>query len=406
MANIVIIGGGASGMAAAIAASENKSNSVTVLERQSRVGRKLLSTGNGRCNLTNFSGFEGRYHGGRPGFSDPALSHFDAQSTLQFFARLGLLTTTEPSGRVYPMSDHASSVLDVLRFALERENILLRTGVTAQSIERAKGGFRIVTDSEDFFCERVIVACGGAAGSKLGGVMDGYSLLRGLGHRRTGLYPALTQIKTPPEYPRSVKGVKADALVRVLSGRHTLARSRGEVLFTETGVSGPAIFDVSRAAAVNGTGLELALDLMDALSHDGLFEYLRNARARLGHRPARELFTGSVHNRLGQLLVKYAGISGSLPAGELTDAQLRHAAECAKDFRLEITGVAGFDSAQVTAGGIDTADFDPYTLESLLVPDLYACGEVLDVDGDCGGFNLQWAWASGRLAGGGAPCSD
>ena len=387
-------------MAAAITAAEKPGNRVTLLERQSRVGRKLLSTGNGRCNLTNLSGLEGRYHGADAQFPRFALGRFDAGSTLRFFEGLGLRTVAEPSGRVYPMSDHAGSVLDVLRFALERDNIDLRLGVCAQAIERGERGFRVVSDGGIFECERVIVACGGAAGSKLGGVMDGYNLLRGMGHRRTGLYPALTQIKTAPEYPRALKGVKADAHVRIMGGRHRLAETRGEVLFTETGLSGPAVFEVSRAAAVNGDGLEAVLDFLPELTREEVFGYLSAARERFARRNAEELFTGSVHNRLGRMLVKYAGLSGGSPMQALTDAEIGRAAESAKNFRLGITGVAGFESAQVTAGGVSTAEFAPETLESRLVPGLYACGEVLDVDGDCGGFNLQWAWASGRLAGG------
>lgn len=400
MASIVIIGGGASGMAAAITAAQKPENSVVLLERQSRVGRKLLSTGNGRCNLTNLSGLKGRYHGEDSGFARFALECFGAESTLEFFEALGLKTVVEPSGRVYPMSDHAGSVLDVLRFALERENIELRLGVSAQTIAREGRAFRVVTDAGELRCDRVIVACGGAAGSKLGGVKDGYDLLRALGHRRTGLYPALTQIRTAPEYPRALKGVKAQADVRIMAGRRVLAQSSGEVLFTETGLSGPAIFETSRAASVNGGGMEAVLDFMQGMTPEETLEYLRLARERLRGRNAEELFTGSVHNRLGRMLVKYAGIGGSRPMSGVTDAELSRAAAGAKAFRLDITGVSGFESAQVTAGGVSTAEFDPTTMESRLVPGLFACGEVLDVDGDCGGFNLQWAWASGRLAGG------
>lgn len=404
MADIIIIGGGASGMAAAIAASRSPENRITLLERQSRVGRKLLSTGNGRCNLTNLGGLEGHYHGADEGFSRFALERFDALETLEFFSRLGLRTVTEPGGRVYPLSDHAGSVLDILRFALERENITLCTGVAAQEIQRRSSGFAVVTDGGEYLCDRVIVACGGAAGAKVGGVMDGYRLLRALGHRRTGLYPALTQLKTPAEYPRALKGVKADAQVRVLAGRRCLAQSRGELLFTETGVSGPVVFEVSRAASVNGEGLCLSLDFMCDYRREELLDWLFDARSRLGGSTADCLFTGSVHNRLGKMLCKYASIAANRAVPSLTDAELERAADAAKDFRLDITGAAGFDSAQVTAGGISTEEFNPETMESRLVPGLYACGEVLDVDGDCGGFNLQWAWSSGRLAGGSAGC--
>jgi hypothetical protein len=399
MREIIIIGGGASGLAAAIAAARSPENHITLLERQSRVGRKLLSTGNGRCNLTNLNDLRGHYHGEEPEFSSPALEKFGSRETLEFFEGLGLLTTVQPDGRVYPLSDHAGSVVDVLRFAAQQDNVDLLLGTEARYIEHSGGVFAVGTSAGELRGDRVIVACGGAAGSKLGGVMDGYTLLKSLGHKRTGLYPALTQVKTDATYPKALKGVKADAAVRVLAGRHVIAESAGEVLFTETGVSGPAIFDISRAVSTGGEGLALSLDLLREYTLPEVVQRLCAKCAALPAVPSAELFTGFVHNRLGRMLCKYAAVPQDGSLGDLAESVLSRAAECAKDFRLDVQGVAGFDSAQVTAGGIRTSDFDPNTMESRLVPRLYATGEVLDVDGDCGGFNLQWAWASGVLAG-------
>ena len=253
--NVLIIGGGASGMMAALTAAQN-GHCVTLLERQARVGRKLLSTGNGRCNLTNLNVSPAHYHGEAPSFADYALQYADVASTLRRFADLGLLTVTEDSGRVYPYSNMAGSVLDVLRFALEQPHIDLHTGVTVTRLRKKGELFTAETESgETFTARRVILAAGGAAGSKVGGVMDGYRLAKGLGHHRTALYPSLVQLKTDPTYPRSLKGVKADARIRILRGGEAVAGNRGEILFTEYGVSGPAVFDISRRVSTGGDGL-------------------------------------------------------------------------------------------------------------------------------------------------------
>ena len=398
MKTVVIIGGGASGMMAALTAAEDKDNHVILLERQQRVGRKLLATGNGRCNLTNTGASAENYHGDDPDFVKPALEKFPPEETLRFFGRLGLLTVTEYGGRVYPLSDSANSVVDVLRFALDRAGIELHTACPAREICRRDGGYLVRTDEGDFFAHQLIVACGGAAGAKLGGVMDGYELLKPLGHKRTKLYPALVQLITEAEYPKSLKGVRAEVGMGLYLGEELLCESRGELQFTDKGVSGPAAFDLSRAAAAEGSG-QLRIDFLRDYCPAHVLDLLRCRREMFPELPCGELFTGMLHNRLGRMLVKYCGINGTLPLKSLDDAQLDQAARACKDFRLKLLGTEGFDSAQVTAGGIKTGGFDAQTLESWFMPGLFVCGELLDVDGDCGGYNLQWAWASGRLAG-------
>ena len=398
MKEILIIGGGASGMAAALRAAADKSNRVTLLERQARVGKKLLATGNGRCNLTNTQAEVKHYHGAQPEFAEAALKRYPPAEVLRFFAGLGLRTVTEYGGRVYPMSDHAGSVVDVLRLALERESVALRCGAPAERIRRKGSGFAVECGGETLYADRVIIACGGCAGSKLGGVTDGYELLKSLGHSRTALHPALTQIRTVPDYPRALKGIRANARLSLLRGERCLGETQGDVLFTETGISGTAVFELSRIAALSGEGLSASLGFFDE-DEDALFDDLLQRRARDGDNPANQILIGTVQSRLGQMLCKAAGISGGELAAEVDEGRLRALARVMRDFRLPVTGVSGFESAQVTVGGVKTAEFDEKTLQSRLVPGLYACGEVLDIDGDCGGFNLQWAWASGLLAG-------
>ena len=401
MTRLLIIGGGASGMTAALTALDSPDIQVTLLERQARLGRKLLTTGNGRCNLTNRTASPARYHGEDKGFCRAALERFPVEDTLAWFARMGLETVTEPGGRVYPRSNSANSVLDVLRAALaQQERLTLLTGTAAADIRHKNGVFTCkMEDGQVLQADKVILAAGGAAGSKVGGVMDGYRLGKALGHHRTALLPSLVQIRTEPTYPRALKGVKADASVALRRQDKVLASTEGEVLFTEYGVSGPAIFDISRCAAEVGDGGRLTLDLWREKSGEDVLIWLRRRCAERGALPSDQVFTGALHNRLGQMVVKYADVPKREHCADFTDDELQLLAAACKVFTLPVTGVCGFDQAQVTAGGLRTDEFDPQTLQSRVVPGFYACGEVLDVDGDCGGFNLQWAWSSARLAG-------
>ena len=395
--NVCIIGGGAAGMMAAITAADC-GHRVTLLERQARVGRKLMATGNGRCNLTNRHAAPEHYHGEDRDFCAYALSAFDVDATLDWFAAHGLVTMAEESGRIYPYSNMAGSVLDVLRYALERPEIDLRAGCTVTRIRRRGDGFTVESDQGIFRADKVVLWAGGAAGSKVGGVMDGYQLAKHLGHHRTALYPSLVQLKTDPTYPRALKGVKAEARVRILRGREVLAENRGEILFTEYGISGPAVFEISRAAATGGEGLSVELNFLPDWEDSSTMDWLQQRRGSAGTRESGTLLAGTLHSRLGQMVCKAAGFT-SQSADTLTDNDLHRIARCLRTFTLDIQGVCGFDQAQVTAGGLRTDEFDPQTMESRLVPGFYACGEVLDIDGDCGGYNLQWAWSSGHLAG-------
>ena len=400
MSTILIIGAGASGMMAALTAAEDAGNRVLLLERQARVGRKLLATGNGRCNLTNTNAAPAHYHGQTPDFAASALAAFSVTDTLAWFRANGLLTVTEPSGRVYPLSNSTNSVLDVLRFAIaERENIELRTGICVTALRRTDTGFAAETEGETLRADKVIVACGGMAGGKLGGVQDGYALLGSLGHGRTALHPALVQLTTDPTYPRALKGVRADARLTLRTKRAVLAQRDGEVQFTEKGVSGPAAFDLARAVSTGGEGLTLVLDLLRGYTPQEVLAMLEQRQRTAVHLTAEDLLTGALHNRLGKTVIRYVNLKPDTPLPELSRDALRQIVRACKGFTLPVRGTEGFAGAQVTAGGINCGEFDPETMQSRLVPGLYACGEVLDVDGDCGGFNLQWAWSSGRMAG-------
>ena len=394
---IGIIGGGASGMAAALAASEAKDAQVVLFERQARLGRKLRATGNGRCNLTNLHAGETGYHGEQSGFWKYALDRFSPEETIDWFCRMGLYTVAEASGRVYPYSDQANSVADILRFALDKPNITVKLGFEVEKVRKAAGHFRVEAQEEAVDCDRVIVACGGLAGTALGGSMSGYKLLRSLGHHSTKLRPNLVQLRSSWGALASLKGVRTNCEVSVFRDGSLFAGSRGELQFTEYGLSGPVIFEISRDVCQGGGEWSCRLDFLPDLDRQTLAEEL--LRRKKTDLPASDLFTGILHNRLGRVLTGEAGISQQGFIRDVPEEALTLATEKAKALEVTLTQPMGMDAAQVTAGGICTGEFNEETMESRLVPGLYACGEVLDVDGDCGGYNLQWAWSSGRLAG-------
>ena len=394
---IGIIGAGASGMAAALAAAEKKDVQVILMERQARVGRKLAATGNGRCNLTNLHAGGDSYHGDTPQFAVSALTQFDVAHTLAWFEDLGLYTVAEESGRVYPYSDQANSVVDVLRFALEKPNIQLLTGFEVKKVKKVDGSFLVESAEEVISCDKLIVACGGLAGTKLGGSMSGYQLLRSFGHRCTKLRPTLVQLKSSWSGCTSLKGVRANCHVQILYNGQLHSESWGELQFTEYGLSGPVIFEVSRDACQSRGCWAAKLDFLPDKDADWLTQQMLRRRATPWK--AEDLLTGILHNRLGRVLTQSIGISAYVPIAQLEADEIKTVANAVKSFEVLLTETMGMDAAQVTAGGILTSEFDSNSMESCLVPGLYACGEVLDIDGDCGGYNLQWAWSSGRMAG-------
>ena len=394
---IGVIGGGASGMTAALFASENPNHQVILLERQARLGRKLMATGNGRCNLTNQNMNQSAYHGQEPSFVNCALQAFDENSTLTWFETLGLYTVAEPNGRVYPYSDQANSVVDILRLNLEKPNITVKTAFEVEKVKADGNGFLVSGREESLRVDKLIVACGGLAGSKLGGTMSGYKLLGKLGHKATKLRPSLVQLKSSWEALPGLKGVRAQCSAEISCNEQLFSKSRGEIQFTEYGLSGPVIFEISRDACALSGRWVCKLDMLPDWTDEKLYQVLSARRET--NLPVQELLTGILHNRLGRVLTQAAGISANGLCCDLSDGNLQAVCHMVKDLQVELTEPMGMDSAQVTAGGVLTEQFNPETMESRLIPGLYACGEVLDIDGDCGGYNLQWAWSSGRLAG-------
>ena len=403
---IVIVGGGAAGLTAAIAAA-TRGALVTVLERLPRVGKKILATGNGRCNLTNVNLALTNYHGEDPAFATYALERFDVDRTLGFFADLGIEPRIETGGKVYPASGQASSVLDVLRYELDRLGVEIRCEARVKEIRRAESGFTLqLKDQSQLKTSRVIIATGGQAYPGLGSDGSGFSLVKNLGHTIVEPFPALVQLRLAADFLKQVKGLKFEGLARLLTGAKAggkvVGTARGEILFADYGVSGPPILELSRMAGERlkaGEEVWLRLTVLD-LPEGELDRLLVD---RFKSRPGKTLefsLVGLINKRLIPVLCREAGIDDTVrPVAKVTPPERLRLVKLLRDWPLQVTGTTSWASAQVTAGGVRVAEVNPRTMESKLVPGLYFAGEVLDIDGDCGGFNLQWAWSSGWVAG-------
>ena len=394
---IAVIGGGASGLTAAISAAREGAE-VVILERCDRVGRKILATGNGRCNYTNINADIDNYHGGASEFIGYAKKHFWVKETKAFFEELGMLTKIESGGKAYPYSLQASAVLDVLRFEAERLGVKIITDFEAQEVKKNNKGFEIVSyNGNKHFCDKVILSAGGKASPSLGSNGSGYEIAKKLGHHITKLFPALVQVKTETTLVKALKGIKLDAKVRYSRKGKILSESMGELLFCDYGVSGPAVFNISRQCSEFGDG-ELLIDLLPEMSRDKLLPILKNRCSR--ERTLENYFVGMINKKLGMTVMKYAGVLPySRSADTLANEEINRLADSLKCFKLKVTGTMSWNNAQVTAGGIVTSEVNPRTLESKLCKGVFITGEILDIDGDCGGYNLQWAWTSGYMAG-------
>lgn len=407
---LIIVGGGASGMAAAItAASILPPGSVTVLERGARVGRKLLATGNGRCNLTNRFAAQERYHGGDPAFVQDAFKRYPVKSNLDFFYKMGLMTVEEEEGKIYPRSLQAAAVLDILRLEMERLGVDVRTEAEVWEVKKRGNGFLVsIFDLKEqrmqtLTAGKVILACGGEASAGLGGCDWGYRLLKQLGHPVTERLPGIVQLKTDGTATKGLSGSKFETIITLTDGKRPVRREQGELLFTDYGVSGPPVMQLSASAArliQSGKRAQLLIDFAPDLESERIAGMLAGRRKARPDKRLEDFMTGFLPKRLGQCLLKAAGVQPlSRPAASLTEQELTETARLMKNFPLSVTGTNGMKNAQVTLGGAQTSGFDPATMESKRIPGLFVTGELYDIDGDCGGFNLQWAWSSGRLAG-------
>ena len=401
MNRIIIVGGGASGIAAALSAAQAAPRAeITVLEGLDRIGKKILATGNGRCNLGNEEISADCYFGARRDRLAELISDMPTEKTVEFFKECGLLCAPDEAGRLYPYCRQASMVLDVLLLALQRRRIAVECDCRVTAIQYKKGRFQVKTEAgERFEADRVILATGGKAAPKQGVTGVGYTLAESFGHRKTALFPCLVPIKCRSGALKGLKGIRVQCRTTLLEDGAPAASEIGELQLTDYGVSGiPALQLSCTLGALRGKA-EISVDFFPETDEEALYEQLKNRRDALGGEALETVFLGTVHKRILYTLMKEAGLEPlSRKAKTLEDGELRALARKCKDWRLPMEGTLSWDQAQVTGGGIPlqevTDDF-----ESVYQKGLYLTGELLDAVGLCGGYNLHWAWCSGIRAG-------
>ena len=396
---IAVIGGGASGLIAAITARK-AGKKVTILERKERILKKVLVTGNGRCNLTNARASISNYFGKNILLIENILNNFTPQNVMDFFYELGVICNEEERGKVYPLSGQASSVVDALRFEAEKLGIKIETEFYVRKIE--KDGFKFKIFSEDkrkIEANRVILSTGGQSYPELGSNGSGFQLAKDFGHSITKLSPAIVQLKTEKYQVKGLQGIKADTSVTAYGDNKKICTYNGELLFTDYGISGNVVFNISFVMPLY-KNVEFEIDFMKKFDYNELYELLRKRKKIMAHLTMENYFNGMINKKLGQFLSKMSGIEKlSKPVKDLNDNEIKKLCTSLKKYKINILETTGFKNAQVTAGGISLDEVNTDTLESKIIKGLYFSGEVLDVYGECGGFNLQWAWASGHIAG-------
>lgn len=400
MTKVAVIGGGASGLMAAVTAAQEGAE-VLILEHKDRVGKKILSTGNGRCNFTNLAQEPICYHSEDLMFPWQIIQKFNAQQTIAFFLKLGIYSKNR-NGYLYPQSDQASAVLDVLRMETARLGVKIQTETHCQEIVPGRKGFKIHTDQGVFSADKVILAAGSKAAPVSGSDGSGYTLAKKMGHHLIPVLPSLVQLRCKENFYKGISGVRVNGSVSIYADGECQASDTGEIQLTNYGISGIPVFQVSRYAAIGlyeKKQVEAVLNFMPDFPKEQFTAFLKNRIAARPKKTMEEFFIGLFHKKLSDLWLKLAKIDRNQKAGDCTDDEIERLAALIQNFRTKITETNSFEQAQVCRGGVDTKEVDPDTLESRYVKGLYFAGEILDVDGICGGYNLQWAWSSGYVAG-------
>lgn len=399
--SIGIIGGGAAGMMAAITAARQGAV-VTILEGNDRIGKKILATGNGKCNLGNEQLTPDAYYGNNPEWMWQAVSRFGTDDTVDFFRGMGLLLKSK-NGYLYPACEQAAVVLDVLRYELHSLGVTILTECKINSVYRDEesGKITVSDGAKQYLFDSVIISCGSKAASKTGSDGSGYKLAKQLGHNIIPAVPALVQLKCSGTYFKAVAGVRADASIKVFDNGKCIAVERGELQLTEYGISGIPVFQVSRIINYilrNKNEVRVGIDFLPDYNEE-TYERLCASRKLLQNgRTVEEFFTGMLNKKIMALFIKMAGLKGNMPVERADKEQLAEVYRLCRNWIVHVTGSNPYENAQVCAGGVDTAELTE-DMESRKVPGIFFAGEIVDVDGKCGGYNLQWAWSSGYLAG-------
>jgi predicted Rossmann fold flavoprotein len=399
---IGIIGGGASGMVAAVEAARNGAE-VVILERMDRVGKKLLATGNGRCNYTNIYITPDRYHSTDLSIASNIIDSFTTYDAQEFFRGIGIEPYTDETGKVFPTSLQASSVVDVLRDEYTRLDVVEKCSENVLKIEKYSKGYRVTSDKEVYLFNKIIIAAGGKVGAKFGSDGSGLRILEKKGYKSNETYPALVKVKSDFPYLKSLKGYKTNCNLSLFSNGECLESDFGEVLFADYGISGPPVLQLSGRGVkeiLSGREVYFELDFFPELNKLQMYELLENRFLSLRHKSIKDSFTGLIHKRFVIPLLKESNIVDfDQKCTKINKKKIYEIIKNLKSLRINVLDYHSWNEAQVTGGGISLNSINPETMESKREKGLYISGEILDLYGDCGGFNLHWAWATGIRAG-------
>lgn len=388
---VCIVGGGAAGMMAAIIAAREGA-AVTVLEHNEKTGKKILATGNGRCNLTNLYQAASCYHSQERNLAWEVLEQFDVQETIRFFSELGIYTKNK-NGGLYPSSMQASSVQELLEMEARYRKVKIKCREHVTEIQvlqaAAKPVFQVKTETWSYEADAVILACGSKASAIEGADGSGYTLAKSLGLKVIKPLPALVPLKGKGTYFTKWAGTRVEGKVILKAGAQILDTAEGELQLTDYGISGIPVFQLSSQTARlldSGVPVSVELDFLPDFDEKGLEEFLKRRENACPYKTQRELLTGLLPKKLADVLSE-----GKTDRKTLVQR--------IKRFAVEIKGTKAFDMAQVCSGGVSLTEINPKTMECRKIPGIYLAGELLDTDGICGGYNLQWAWSSGACAG-------
>ena len=395
----IVIGGGASGMMAAITAAKNGLNT-GILEHSDRVGKKILQTGNGKCNITNTALEKDCYLCDDKDFVMDIIDLFNVSDTIDFFQSLGIYPKSK-NGYIYPNSEQASSVLDVLRLEIEHQKVSINTDIDIINIGKTDDMFKINTTKGQFTCKKLIIATGSNAAPKSGSDGSGYKLAKALGHSIVKPLPALVQLKSDLNLCKMMSGVRSEGKVQLMVDDELVASDTGEVQYTDYGISGIPVFQISRFAVIavdSKRKTEVVIDMLPLINESDLLDMLKNRIVNDGYKTMEQFLIGMLNKKLAGAVLKRVNINLNDIASNKVDS-LEKIVAMIKAFVVPINGFNSFENAQVCSGGVKTSEIDSKTMQSKIVNSLYFAGEVVDVDGICGGYNLQWAWSSGYVAG-------
>lgn len=404
---VMVVGGGASGLVCAIEAARQGCD-VTLFEKNAKLGRKILATGNGKCNISNQHLAPTRYHSEHLACVKTILKRFDAFTCKAYFRSLGLEMREGEEGRLYPMSHQASSVVDVLVHEARSLHVKILLESEVEKIEKNKEGFVAHFKKEMQRFDACVIASGSLAMPSLGSSGSGYGFAKAFGHRVLEPLPSLVQLLSTTAHLKELAGVKIEAGVELFINTRQCQRVQGDVLFTNYGLSGSAILDISRRASYalfQHEALFVVVDMMPQFSKEALGALLQKRLAYAGDKSVLLWLEGMIPKKLAHFVVVHAELEHLKHASMLGAKEIKKLVFALKAFRFDITGTKGLESAEVCAGGVDTRELDEKTLMSRHINHLYFCGEVLDVDGDCGGFNLHFAWGSGYVVGRSIACA-